>query len=116
MDKAIAAWGPQAPAWVRLLAEACDADSLRKVAVKLDVSPASISLAIGNKRENLEFIRERVEQRLMAIQVGCPVLGEISGDRCLQEQARPYSSANPLRIQIFRACRNGCPHYREKKE
>ena len=115
LDKAEAAWGEKMPSWVRTLATVCAGMSVRKVAVRLDVSPAIISLAIGKKRENLDFIRERVEQLLMVSRQLCPVLGEIHGDKCLQEQARPFSSANPLRIQVYRACRNGCPHYREKK-
>lgn len=121
VDKARAAWGcdpregTALPDWVRALAEACDETSLRKTAAKLDVSPAIISLAVGNKRENLEFIKARVEGRLMVTMVACPVLGVMGINECLQEQARPFSSANPFRVQRYRACRNGCPHYKGKE-
>lgn len=42
--------------------------------------------------------------------VDCPVLGTIDRGRCLDEQAQKYSSANRTRVQLFRACRSGCPH------
>ena len=115
LAKAIAAWGTEMPPWVRTLAIACEGASLRQAAARLDVSPAMVSLAINNKRRDLSFIKDRVEQHLMTIQFSCPVLGVISINRCLQEQARPFSGANPLRVQLYRACRNGCPHYKEKQ-
>lgn len=116
LAKAIAAWGTEMPAWVRSLATACEGASVRKIAARLEVSPAIVSLALNKKRQELDFIKGRVEQHFMTIQFGCPVLGVISINRCLQEQARPFSGANPLRVQFYRACRNGCPHFREKKK
>jgi hypothetical protein len=112
LDKVTAAWGTEMPAWVRTLAAACHGASLRKTASKLGVSPAIVSLAINNKRRDLDFIKSRVEQHLMTVQVGCPVFGVISGNRCLEKQAAPFSAANPLGIQLYRACRNGCPNFR----
>lgn len=114
--KAIAAWGGVLPDWVKALAEACDETSLRKIAAKLNASPAIVSLAIGNKREKLDFIKAKVEAVLMITIVACPVLGVLGRDECLREQAQPFSAANPLRVQLYRACRNGCPHYKEKKQ
>lgn len=116
LDKAIAAWGTEMPAWVRTLAIACHGASLRKTAAKLDVSPAIVSLAINKKRQDLDFIKSRVEQHLMTVQFGCPVLGVISGNRCLEEQAKPFSSVNPQRVQLYRACRNGCPHFNSNRK
>lgn len=112
--KATAAWAGALPDWVRVLAEACDETSLRKVAAQLDVSPASVSLAIGGKRKNLEFIKARVESTLMA--VTCPVLGVIGTNECLREQAAEFTGANPLCIQLYRACRGGCKHFKSKEK
>lgn len=114
LHKATVAWGDAMPDWVRALAEACDETTLRKVAANLGVSPAIISLAVNKERKNLDFIREKVEADLMVTIVACPVLGEIGRNECLREQGKPYSSANPLRVQLYRACRNGCPHHKEK--
>ncbi len=116
LEKAIAAWGSVLPDWVRALAEECDESSLRKVAGKLDVSPAMVSLAINRKRADLSFIKYPVEKVLMITMVACPVLGVMGKNECLQEQARPFSSANPQRVRIYRACRGGCPHYKEQKK
>lgn len=116
MDKAVAAWGKNLPDWVRALAEACDATSLRKTAATLSVSPAIVSLAICHKREKLDFIQSRAEGKLLAHLVTCPVLGSIGRNECLREQAAGFSAANPLRVQLYRACRNGCPYYKETKK
>jgi hypothetical protein len=113
IQKAEAAWGERMPAWVRALAEACGERGMRKVAARLDVSPAIISLAVNKERENLEWIKGKVEAVLMVTIVACPVLGVMGKNECEQEQARPFSGANPLRVQLYRACRNGCPHYKE---
>ena len=74
-----------------------------------------VSLAINRKREDLEFVRTRVEQHLLTIRLSCPVLGIISISQCSREQGRPFSSANPLKVQLYRACRDGCPYYKESK-
>jgi hypothetical protein len=50
VDKALAAWGSPLPDWIKELAEACDASSLRKTATKLGVSAASLSLAIRREK------------------------------------------------------------------
>ncbi len=116
MDKAIAAWGTNMPDWIKALAEACDETGLRKTAAKLHVSPAMASLAINRKRADLSFIKYPVEKTLMITMVSCPVRGIMGRDECLREQAKPFSSVNPQRVQLYRACRDGCPYYKEKKK
>lgn len=111
LAKAHAAW-PKLPAWVRALAEACDGQSLRKTASRCNVSPAMISLAINNRRDNWDFIKAKVENTLMVSTMACPVQGLISNYQCEQEQAAPFSTANPLRIQQYKACRNGCQYFK----
>lgn len=106
------AWQGRLPDWVLALVNECERTSLRKTAALLGLSPAMVSLAINNKRENLEFIKHKAEQKLMATIAACPVLGVIGINECLQEQAQPFSEANPVRIQLYRACRNDCPHYK----
>ena len=61
LDKALAAW-EEVPDWVRLLAEECDRASLRRTAARIGVSAAFISLALNKMRENLDFVRARVER------------------------------------------------------
>jgi hypothetical protein len=118
MDKAIAAWGEPLPDWIKALAEACDETSLRKTATKLAVSPAIVSLTVNAKRDRvkLDFVKGRVERVLMIITVACPVLGVININKCLEEQAKPFSSVNPQRVRLFKACRNGCIYFKPHKE
>ena len=116
LHKAATAWGATMPDWIRALAESCDNSSLRKTAAKLRASPAIVSLAINNQREKLEWIKGKVEAILMVTIITCPVLGVMGINGCLREQAKPFSSANPLRVQLYRACRNGCPYYKEKSK
>jgi hypothetical protein len=111
-EKARAAWGRRPPDWIRVLVESCEEHSLRGTAEKLNLSPASVSLAVNRKRENLDFIKAKVETVLMVTIVTCPVMGVMGKADCEREQAKPFSSANPLRVQLYRACRNGCPHFR----
>ena len=112
LSKAIAAWGDPLPDWVRALAEACDVFGMRKVAERIVVSPASLSLVINKRRGDPSFVKTRVEAGIMATIVACPVLGVMDKQECLSEQARPFSSANPLRVKLYRACRSGCVHFR----
>lgn len=116
MEKAQAAWGTAMPDWVKALAEACDEQGLRKVAAKLDVSPAMASLAINKKRRDLAFIKYPVEKVLMITMVACPVLGVMGRQECLQYQVAEFSPANPQTVQLYQACRNGCKYYRKTKE
>ncbi|WP_295582217.1 XRE family transcriptional regulator [uncultured Lamprocystis sp.] len=46
------------------------------------------------------------------VTVWCPVLGDITTDRCDANQHAPFSTVNPLRVMLYRACRNGCPNSR----
>ena len=112
LPKAIAAWGDPLPDWVRALAEACDVFGMRKIAEKIGVSPASLSLAINKRRGDPSFVKARVEAVIMVTIVACPVLGVMGIVDCRKEQARPFSSANPLRVKLYRACRSGCVHFR----
>jgi hypothetical protein len=111
LDKALAAWG-DTPDWVRRLAEECDRTSLRRTAARIGVSPAYVSIALNRRRAELGFVQARAERALPAGGLACPVLGEISGADCAREQAAPFSSANPVRVRLYSACRGGCPHFR----
>lgn len=116
MHKARVAWGETMPDWIRELAQACDEEGLRQVSARIGVSPAMTSLAVNKKRDALEFIKRKVEGSLMIAMMPCPVLGVISRAECLQEQAKPFTAANPLSVQLFRACRSGCRYYKKLKK
>lgn len=116
-EKAEAAWGTPLPEWVERLAAACDAKPLRHVAEDMGVSPAIISLAIRNcHHAPLTFIEGKVKDLLNLAIVPCPVLGMITRHDCRRNQKKPFSTINPLEVQLFRACRNGCKYSEIKQE
>ncbi len=116
-EKAEAAWGATLPDWIEKLATACDGKGLRKTAADLSVSPAIVSLAIRNRHHaSLDYIQNRVEHILGISIIPCPVLGLISRKDCQSNQQKPFSSINPVEVQLFRSCRGTCLYNELKKE
>ena len=114
--KAQKAWGDCLPDFVQALAEACDKSSQRQVGRNLGLSCAAVNLLINNRYHPrpYAYVKERIRKGLMVENVFCPVLSEIPRLRCLEEQRAPFSSNNPLRLSLYRACPS-CPHYMEGK-
>ena len=103
------AWGSAAPEWVITLACACDSSNQTAVARRLGVSHSVIGPVLRNSYQGrLDRIEQRVRGELMNECVTCPVLGEITKKRCIEEQARAgsgYSATNAIRVELRRACR-----------
>ena len=79
--------------------------SQSKVAKMLGYSSATISQVLsGNYQGALDKVLARVEEVFGTRIVICPVLGEIGLTRCVSERRTPFSNANPLRVQLYRAC------------
>jgi len=55
-----------------------------------------------------------VRGTLMNQTVSCPVLGEITRRRCIDEQGRRFAATNELRIELRRACPR-CPNRTDKE-
>lgn len=97
--------------WIDVLRGACAASSQRKIALQLGYDHAVIGRVLaGTYRGSLDQVRAAVERHLLADTIECPVLGAISRARCLAQQRKPFSAANPTAVQIYRACRSGCAH------
>ncbi len=109
LERVQASW-TNPPDWVLALARACDAASQGKVAERLGVSGAAVNQVLGNAyRGRVDRVEVRVRGELMKATVMCPVLGEISSRKCLDEQKRPFAATNPLRVALFQACKT-CPN------
>ena len=109
------AWEAAAPDWIKALAHECDKpkSSQRKVAARLGVSVTAVNLLLKNKyapRDHTDM-KARVRANLMVAIVACPVLGLLGRADCLKKQAEPLITCNPISIQLYRACREGCPYY-----
>ncbi|EFO33251.1 putative transcriptional regulator [Roseibium sp. TrichSKD4] len=114
-QKAERAWGDSLPDWVRELAHLAERDALKGCSKFLGCSTTMISQAISNKYPGkLSDLEAKVRGALMGEMVQCPVLGEIGRNDCLHWQDKRRVSTNSVRAELYRACRNGCPHSRLK--
>ena len=105
--------------WITALREACAATSQSAVARKLGVSATMVNQTLkGTYTGNLSRLQTLVEGTLMAQTVECPVIGMLAKHKCMEHQERDgrFASANPLKMQLYRACRSGCPHSKLPKE
>lgn len=114
VTKATQAWGVM-PDWVEVLAAKADSLGLKGAAKTVGYSYSAVSMVLNAKAEKLDIARveQMVRGALMAAIVDCPVMGEIGRDRCLDEQKQEFRSTSSMRAQLYYACRNGCPHFRE---
>lgn len=106
--KAMPAW--HAEEWVRLVERACAEHGPTKVGLLLGYSPATvIGVRDGTYAAQPDRVRQAVLERLGAGTVACPVLGEITLARCGELRRAPFSTSNPQRVRLFRACQT-CPN------
>lgn len=97
-------------AWIEMLKKACEASSQKAVAAKVGYSPATISQVLsGTYRGDLSRVQAAVEGALMRATVDCPVIGELPRQRCIEHQRAPFAPTNPMRVQLYAACKT-CPH------
>lgn len=79
-------------------------------AQRLGISKSTVSNALkGRYIGNVDKLAERIRGELLSATVACPVLGEITSRICQDERSKPFHAANPLRVQMWRACKS-CAH------
>lgn len=107
VDRATAAWGPHMPAWVRLLASACDASNQRAVGDRLGKSSGYISRILsrsyGGSYQEAELT---VRACYGAEDVVCPIWGAIQLATCVRNRRRE----GPPRNQAHHLHAANCPH------
>lgn len=97
--------------WIEILREATDKLGQVEVAKRIGYNRSVVSQVLNGKYPgDIDKVRERVEGALMGRTVDCPVLGDITIDVCIDHQSRKLSVTNPMRVQMYRACRDNCPH------
>lgn len=112
VEKARAAWSP-IPEWVTALAEVADARGLAAAGKAIDYSGSLVSSVIANKYAgDITRVSEKVKGALLGHTVDCPRLGEMARSVCLEWQKKPLAHTSSLRVEMYRACRGGCPHSR----
>lgn len=81
-----------------------------EIARRLDISDSTISQALRGKYiGNVEALAERIRGEFLKKTVVCPILGEITSRICQDERKKPFHTANPMRVQLYRACKT-CPN------
>lgn len=99
--------------WVDVLRAECEKSSQSAVSRQLDYSPAVINQVLkGTYKGDVSKVEAAVKGCFMNEIVACPVVGEIATNICLSYQKQPFAAINPLRVQLYKACRAGCPHSR----
>lgn len=104
------------PVWLARLRQEVARTSQRRVADALRgdngyPSETLLSQVLNGKYPGQTGRLQRlVEGHYLGHTVACPVLGEISRADCEHHQVRPFAATNPQRVDLFRACRGGCPH------
>ena len=110
LDKARAAWG-ELPDWLAALARACDEASQRQVAARLGYSVTTVNLVLANKYGgDPATLAAKVRDVLVeGGEVECPTRGMIPRRDCLEEQAKPWTSASSAAVRRWKACKD-CDH------
>jgi len=106
-----AAWGDDAPEEVIALAQACvEFGTQGKAAQRIGYSNSVVSSVLNRKyKGSYPEVYARIRASFMRSSIACPVLGAINGGRCAEAQRMP-PSVTGKDAQIYRACREGCPH------
>lgn len=83
------------------------AGSQSAVARRIGYSAPAVSQALsGTYAGDLATLLGRVEEIYGSRLVNCPVLAEIPITRCAVERKTAFSASNPVRVRLFKACRN----------
>ncbi|TAM37827.1 MAG: XRE family transcriptional regulator [Burkholderiaceae bacterium] len=81
-----------------------------EIARRIGVSDGTISNALkGRYIGNVDRLAERIRGELLKKTVDCPILGQITSRICQDEREKPFHTANPVRVQLWRACKT-CPN------
>lgn len=110
LARAAAAWGDDMPAWVRLLASACDAANQRVVGERLGKSNGYISRLINRSYAGSYPEAEKIVRAAYGGEdVVCPLWGPIPLSSCLRARRRKGPPRNQLHLQYAAACPT-CPN------
>ena len=101
----------QEPEWLAALRAEAQRTSQRLAGTVIGYSAAAVSLVLkGTYTGNLDRIESAVKGALLGATIECPVLSTLRRDVCAAHQVRKFAATNPMRIELYHACRSGCPH------
>ncbi|MDH4317923.1 MAG: hypothetical protein OEV64_05995 [Desulfobulbaceae bacterium] len=96
--------------WLELLEKAIAETNQATVARRLGYSSSALSQArSGTYKGSTDKLAQKIIEIYGNETVDCPVLAKIPLIRCAEERVKPFSTANPERVRLFKAC-GGCEH------
>jgi len=99
------------PVWIATLRDQCRSKSQKQVGDEIGYSSAVVNQVLRGKYPgDVAKVEKAVRGAYMGETCYCPVMGEIPVNQCLEIQKRPFANTNPQRVQLYRACRAGCPN------
>ena len=99
------------PDWIAALRAEVDRTSQDRAGRLIGYSAGAVCGVLTNTyRSSTTRIEQAVRGALMGATIECPVLGDLRRDICIKHQARKFAATNPARVQLYQACRGGCPH------
>ena len=97
-----------------LLKKAIASKGQAQTARDLGYSDAAICQVVkDNYKGDTGRILRRVAEVYGTETTPCPVLGDITLGRCAEERKKPFSSASPLRLRLWKACRTCAPQTKD---
>lgn len=110
IERAEAAWGPEMPRWVRLLASACDVTNQRAVGDRLAKSSGYVSRLVNARYEGSYAEAERLVRAAYGDEeVVCPLWGPIPLANCMRSRRRRASPRNQVHHRHAATCPT-CPN------
>lgn len=109
MNVSLAAWGPEPPLFVRLLAAEVAVSNKTKASQRIGMSRTAVSLILSNRYASPSTAG--VERRVMETlgRIDCVALDQvINTDQCQSYREKPAPTHNPQAMQQWRACQY-CP-------
>jgi hypothetical protein len=101
--------------WLQELRWRCEKSSQQKIGKELGYSAAVINQVLkGTYKGDVEKVEIKIRGAYLGETVGCPVIGELEKNICIENQQREFSPTNSTRVKLYRACQT-CPHSDNRK-
>lgn len=95
--------------WLEALREQCEQHSQKWAGDQIGYSAAVVNQVLkGVYKGDVNKVEKAVKGAFLNETVQCPVLGTVAGHVCLEHQKQPFAAINPVRVKLYKACRNGC--------
>lgn len=100
------------PEWIAALSDFALKHGFRAAGDQIGYSPSVVSLVLaGRYPGRLDRVEAATRKVLIDGIRSCPVLGQIVAGTCRRYLSPEPPTASPLALTVWKACRDGCPHF-----